>query len=83
MGSTPNAQMAKLSVKSSNGRYVVTITGHLSGRNLRTLEQACGPALEQRPLPLTFRVAPSCTFDQPAQAYLDRLARCGALMVFL
>ena len=74
--------MARVTVKSANGRYVVTLTGHFSGRSLRRLEQACAPALEQRPLPLTLQLAPSCTFDELARLYLDRLVACGALLVF-
>lgn len=74
--------MAKLSVRTAHGHYWVTITGRLSGRDLRRLELACGPALEQPRLPLTVRLAGVETIDGAAQAFLNRLAHRGAVLVF-
>ena len=74
--------MARMWVKSVKGRYSVTISGRLRGRDLRRLEHACGPALEQKVAPLTVRVVPGSDLDESAQEYLDRLAARGALLVF-
>ena len=74
--------MARISVKSDEGRYLVTMSGHLSGRDLRRLEQLCGPALEQRTLPLTLRLKPATSVDLPARAYLERLIERGAIVRF-
>jgi hypothetical protein len=69
-------------VRSAHGQYQVTITGKLGGRDLGRLERACGPALEQSRPPLTVRVAAVTAIDESAQAYLDRLMRRGAVVLF-
>jgi hypothetical protein len=74
--------MAKMRVTSAEGRYQVTVTGNLCGRDLRRLERACGPALEQRRPPLTVRLAAVPAIDESARGYLDRLRQRGALVVF-
>ena len=74
--------MARISVKSAAGRYLVTMSGHLSGRDLRRLERLCGPALEQRMLPLTLRLKPASSVDLPARAYLEHLVERGAILQF-
>jgi hypothetical protein len=73
--------MAKMKVTSTEGRYQVTVTGNLGGRDLGRLERACGPALEQQRLPLTLRLAVAA-IDQSARAYLDRLIQRGAIVLF-
>jgi len=74
--------MARMRVTSVKGRYQVTVTGNLGGRDLRRLERACGPALEHQRAPLTVRLASVAAIDQPAKAYLDRLMRRGAVVLF-
>ena len=74
--------MARMRVTSARGRYQVTVTGNLGGRDLRRLERACGPALEQPRPPLTVRLAAVAAIDQSAKAYLDRLIRRGAVVLF-
>ena len=74
--------MARMWVKSKEGRFSVTIRGRLCGRDLRRLEHACGPALEQRLPPLTVRVAPNSDVDDCARRYLRHLAMRGAVLVF-
>ena len=74
--------MAKMRVTCAAGRYHVIVTGTLEGRDLRRLERACGPALEQRQPPVTIRFSAGAAMDAPAKAYLDRLMRRGALVLF-
>ena len=74
--------MARMSVKTACGRYCITLSGHLSSRDLRRLEQLCGPALEQQTTPLTLRLTRITSADQSAQAFLDRLVQRGAVLQF-
>lgn len=67
-------------VKSADGRYLVTVSGQLRGRDLRRLERACGPALEQEYPPLTVQLAAPVS-DASARRYLERLAERGALVL--
>ncbi len=76
-----SAFVARMWVKSSAGRYSVTIRGHLTARDLGRLERACGPALEQKRAPLTVRLAADNRMDQPAKIYLDRLVDRGAVVI--
>jgi hypothetical protein len=69
-------------VTSRDGRYQVTITGKLAGRDLRRLERACGPALEHSRPPLTVRLGAVAAIDDSAKAYIDRLIRRGAIVAF-
>jgi hypothetical protein len=72
--------MARIWVKPAHGRYIVTMSGHLSARDLRRLERLCGPALEQQQLPLTLRLRRASSIDQSARAYLDHLVERGAVV---
>lgn len=74
--------MARMKVKSSQGRYHVTVTGALGGRDLRRLERVCGPALEHRQPPLTVRLAAVTAIDETSRAFLDRLIALGAIVLF-
>lgn len=74
--------MARMRVRSTDGRYQVTVTGKLAGRDLRRLERACGAALEQPRPPLTVRLGAVAAIDDSARAYIDRLIRRGALVLF-
>lgn len=74
--------MARMRVRSADGRYQITVTGTLQGRDLRRLERACGPALEQRQPPVTIRLSAGAAMDDAAKAYLGRLMRRGAVVFF-
>jgi hypothetical protein len=74
--------VARMKIRSAQGRYNVIVTGRLGGRDLRRLERVCGPALEQQHPPLTVRLATVESIDAPARAYLDRLVRVGAVLLF-
>jgi hypothetical protein len=69
-------------VRTHRGWVHVTVTGDLGGRDLRRLERACGPALEQSRAPLTVRLDSVAGIDRSAKAYLDRLMARGAVVVF-
>jgi hypothetical protein len=73
--------VARITVRSTAGRYCVTVSGQLRGRDLRRLEHACGPALEHRDPPLTVTLAAG-GIDEPARAYLERLVNRGAVVHF-
>ena len=68
-------------VKTTRGRYFVTVTGRLRARDLGRLERACGHALEQRPAPLTLQLASDLAIDEPAKAYLEHLVDRGAVVL--
>lgn len=74
--------MARMWRQSIDGKYRVTLSGHLSGRDLGRLERLCGPALEHQTLPLTIRFTQTTTVDPAARAYLDRLVQRGAVLLF-
>ena len=78
--STGEVSMARMHVKSMGGRYVVSLSGSLSGRDLRRLERLCGPALEQPTIPLTLCLSSRIAIDRSAQAYLNRLEARGAVV---
>jgi len=71
-----------MKVRSTDGRYCVTVQGCLRARDLRRLERACGPALEHERPPLTVRLESGPDIDESARAYLDRLANRGAVLLF-
>lgn len=79
-GPVNRVPMARIWMTSVEGRYLVTMSGHLSARDLRRLEQMCGPALEQPTLPLTLRLKGAVSIDPPARAYLHRLIDRGAVL---
>jgi hypothetical protein len=74
--------MARISVKTVEGHYRVTVQGTLETRDLGRLEAACSPALAQATAPLTIRVTRAADVDNVARAYLDRLVARGAELVF-
>jgi hypothetical protein len=73
--------MARIGAKYIGDRCCVTISGHLSGRDLRRVERVCGPALEQKTVPITLRLTSSCTVDDSAHAYVQHLVQRGAVLV--
>ena len=72
--------MAILRVRLSNGKRLVTVRGRLAARDLRRLERACGPALEQREVPLELRLSEHGDLDEATQLFLAGLVRRGAVL---
>jgi len=74
-------RMARISTLLRQGRYHVSIRGPLSVRDLRSLERACGPALEHERMPLDISIAHMSALDEGSRAYLERLATRGAVIL--
>jgi hypothetical protein len=70
--------MARISVRARRDQYWITVTGRLSAADLRRLERACGPALEQRRAPITLRLQGVRDMDNAARGFLQRLVDRGA-----
>lgn len=73
--------MARISVRTIQGGYVVTLKGRPKHDDLRRLERACGAALEHKHPPLTLRLHQVTETDEPARAFLRRLADRGATVL--
>lgn len=73
--------MARMLKKTLDGRYIVRIKGQMSAQDLRRLEKLCGPALEQKTIPLTLLFERPSSIDESARAYLERLVERGAVLV--
>ena len=73
--------MAEMRLKVIDGRYCVTMSGSVTGRDLRRLERLCGPALERPVVPVTIRLGRSSTVDMSARTYFERLVQRGALLI--
>lgn len=63
------------------GTRRVWIYGELGASDLRRLEHACAPALEQYPSPLELRMTAVTHIDDVAQIYLGHLVERGARIV--
>jgi hypothetical protein len=74
--------MARLRTRAAGDRQWVTISGHLTGRDLGRLERLCAGILEEERLRLTLRLAAGVELDDAARAYMERLARRGATVLF-
>jgi len=70
--------MVRISVADGAAGRTVTIRGKLAAADLKRLEHACGPALEQRQLYLQIVLRDGDVKDAAARAYLDRLQLRGA-----
>lgn len=71
--------MARISTANGADRYAVTVSGSLTAADLRSLERACGPAIErQRTLHIT--LGANCSLDASARAYIERLVARGAVV---
>jgi ABC-type transporter Mla MlaB component len=70
--------MAHLRAETVEGTRRVWIRGDLRASDLRRLEYACAPALEQSPSPLELDLTRVRSVDTAARAYLMRLAQRGA-----
>jgi hypothetical protein len=74
--------MARLRARIEGGRTNVTMSGHLTSRDLGRLERLCAPALEHEHVPLTLHMRPRTTVDPASRAYLARLVDRGAVLLF-
>lgn len=73
--------MATISRRLSDGRWQVTLAGHLGAGDLLRLERACAPALDQRLLPLDLQVEHITGVDQAARLFLRQLQERGAVLI--
>ena len=73
--------MAKIARRLAEGRWHVTIKGHLGAADLFRLERTCAPALERSPMPLDLEVANLSGADEAALLFLRRLQERGAVLV--
>jgi hypothetical protein len=71
--------VARISVRVHQGKRQVTVRGHLTATDLRRLERACGPALEQRELLLELRVGAVTDMDESCRLFLASLSKRGAM----
>jgi len=70
--------MARISQNRLKDHYCVTVSGRLSASDLRRLERACGPALEQHMVALELDASAVTDFDAASESFLRRLAERGA-----
>jgi len=70
--------MARISVVHVGEVSRVVLKGRLAAVDLKRLERACGPALQQRLVPLELDVRQLTSCDAAAEAYLERLRARGA-----
>jgi hypothetical protein len=70
--------MARIWLRRSREGYCVTVSGHLGAADLRRLERACGPALEQRHVALQLDLTAVTGSDPVSNAFVGRLAERGA-----
>jgi hypothetical protein len=70
--------MARIWMKRSREGYRVTVAGHLGASDLRRLERACGPALEQRSVALQLDLSAVTGTDPVSDAFVGRLGERGA-----
>ena len=71
--------MAKFARRLAEGRWHVTITGHLGAGDLLRLERVCAPALDRRPMPLVLQIEHLTGLDDAARLFLHRLLDRGAV----
>lgn len=76
------AHVATILARVQNGRLHVDVTGRLGAADLRHLERACGPALEQRDLALDIVARDVAALDEAARLFLIGLARRGATVTW-
>jgi hypothetical protein len=74
----PGGPMARITVVRASPTYRVAIRGRISARDLARLEHACGPALEEKDIPVELRLDSATSIDDAAAAYVERLCARGA-----
>ncbi len=70
--------MARIRARVQQGRLLVSVSGPLAAADLRHLERACGPALEQRDVALDVMARGVSTLDEASRLFLLGLTRRGA-----
>jgi hypothetical protein len=73
--------VASFARRVTKGRWRVAVRGRLRAADLRRLERACAPALEQYPLPLDIDVNAMQGVDEPSRRFVRCLLRRGAALV--
>jgi hypothetical protein len=73
--------VARILRRLSDGRWEITISGHLGAADLLRLERPCAPALDRRPLPLDLDLERLIGVDRIARLFLSRLQDRGAALV--
>jgi hypothetical protein len=72
-----NHLVARIAWRDANGTREITVSGRLEGPEVRRLETACGPALEQAQIRLHLRIARVTAMDDAARALIARLLERG------
>lgn len=72
--------MARIAVREANGIREVTVSGRLEGPEVRRLEHACGPALEQARMDLHLRLLEVTAVDDGARALISRVVERGGTL---
>ena len=70
--------MARLRAAQRKGVLRVTVSGPLTGADMRRLERACGPALISEPPNLELDLQAVTYVDATAHAIISRIASRGA-----
>lgn len=70
--------MARLRAAQRKGVLRVTVSGRLTGADMRRLERACGPALISEPPNLELDLQAVTYVDATAHAIISRIASRGA-----
>jgi hypothetical protein len=73
--------VASFARRVTRGRWRVAVRGELRASDLRRLERACAPALEQFPVPLDLEVDTLHAVDEPARRFVVCLLYRGATLV--
>ncbi|MGE0594076.1 MAG: hypothetical protein AB7G23_15350 [Vicinamibacterales bacterium] len=74
--------MARIRARTEDGRLRVVVSGALGAADLRTLERACGPALEQRDVALDIEAGDVSAVDEASRVFLVGLSRRGAAVTW-
>lgn len=70
--------MARLRAAQRKGVLRITVSGRLTGADMRRLERACGPALISEPPNLELDLQAVTYVDATAHAIISRIASRGA-----
>ena len=73
--------MATFARRVTRGRWRIAVRGELRAADLRRLERACAPALEQFPVPLDIEVDTLQAVDEPSRRFVACLLHRGAALV--
>ena len=73
--------MATFARRVTKGRWRIAVRGELRATDLRRLERACAPALEQFPATLDIEVDTLQAVDEPSRRFVVCLLHRGAVLV--